>query len=154
MKLTLAEALAADELELGNSGWFRIDQERIGLLPSNEVDYIGFRVAMIPEPSTALLLAVGLAGLAAAWVAVAPIGTDPAFWVMIGGTATALGRPVTVAGRQTRQPDWCGACIHSCRVTTFCTRLRLACGQRTGQRVGLAELSRPYKSCAPGRWFG
>ena len=32
---------------------------------SYEVDHIGFRVAMIPEPSTALLLAAGLAGLAA-----------------------------------------------------------------------------------------
>ena len=35
-------------------------------LPTAEVSTFGFRVAMIPEPSTALLLAVGLAGLAAA----------------------------------------------------------------------------------------
>jgi hypothetical protein len=31
-----------------------------------QADNYGFRVAMIPEPSTALLLATGLAGLAAA----------------------------------------------------------------------------------------
>jgi formylglycine-generating enzyme required for sulfatase activity len=34
--------------------------------PAAEGAYVGFRVAMIPEPSTALLLASGLAGLAAA----------------------------------------------------------------------------------------
>jgi hypothetical protein len=34
---------------------------------------------------------LGLAGLAAAWLAAAPIGTDLAFWVVFGGAATALG---------------------------------------------------------------
>jgi len=29
MKLTLAEVLEAKDLELGTSGWFRIDQQRI-----------------------------------------------------------------------------------------------------------------------------
>jgi len=33
---------------------------------------------------------LGLAGLAAAWVAAAPIGTDAAFWFLSGGAATAL----------------------------------------------------------------
>jgi len=32
--------------------------------PANENDGVGFRVAMIPEPSTALLVACGLVGLA------------------------------------------------------------------------------------------
>jgi formylglycine-generating enzyme required for sulfatase activity len=39
---------------------------RGGDVPHNGYSDIGFRVAMIPEPSTALLLATGLAGLAAA----------------------------------------------------------------------------------------
>jgi hypothetical protein len=39
---------------------------RNGTTTTNELDGVGFRVAMIPEPSTALLLATGLAGLAAA----------------------------------------------------------------------------------------
>jgi len=34
--------------------------------PKGEGNFVGFRVAMVPEPSTALLLACGLAGLAAA----------------------------------------------------------------------------------------
>jgi sulfatase modifying factor 1 len=38
---------------------------RFGYSPVIENDTLGFRVAMIPEPSTALLLACGLAGLAA-----------------------------------------------------------------------------------------
>ena len=33
--------------------------------PKGEGNFVGFRVAMIPEPSTALLLASGLAVLAA-----------------------------------------------------------------------------------------
>jgi predicted Ser/Thr protein kinase len=33
---------------------------------------------------------LSLAGLAAIWIATVPIGTDPAFWVVFGGTATAL----------------------------------------------------------------
>jgi formylglycine-generating enzyme required for sulfatase activity len=37
--------------------------ERLGT-PTDEVDFVGFRVAMVPEPSTALLLMVGLIGFA------------------------------------------------------------------------------------------
>jgi formylglycine-generating enzyme required for sulfatase activity len=52
----------------GSFGGLSIDlaaSYRVGSNPANEGDSFGFRVAMIPEPSTALLLACGLAGLAA-----------------------------------------------------------------------------------------
>ena len=37
--------------------------ERLGT-PTDEVDFVGFRVAMVPEPGTGLLLMVGLIGIA------------------------------------------------------------------------------------------
>jgi formylglycine-generating enzyme required for sulfatase activity len=40
--------------------WYRSDGH-----PTNEYDYLGFRVAMIPEPGTGLLVMTGMLGLAA-----------------------------------------------------------------------------------------
>jgi len=37
---------------------------RISFGPSNEEDVVGFRVAMVPEPGTGLLVTLGLLGLA------------------------------------------------------------------------------------------
>jgi hypothetical protein len=37
---------------------------RFAIVPSAEADWIGFRLAMIPEPGTGLLVIAGLLGLA------------------------------------------------------------------------------------------
>jgi hypothetical protein len=50
---------------IGAGGNLAASDRGFGVTPTTEGG-IGFRVAMIPEPGTALLLAVGLAGLAAA----------------------------------------------------------------------------------------
>ena len=50
---------------------------RYGNYPTGELNYVGFRVATVPEPSTAVLAVIGLAGLIAWRLASAPLNLTP-----------------------------------------------------------------------------